>query len=307
MTEILKVIAVIRFSRAPVLILGESGVGKELIAQHVHRMSGVPGKLISQNCSGLNENLLESELFGHVRGSFTGAFKNKIGIFQSADFGTIFLDEVGDMPMTMQAKLLRVLQEKVVTPVGSVEGKKITVRILCATNKNISRMVELGTFREDLFYRLNVIPLEIPPLRERREDIPLLVKHFLPGRLIHDSTMRHLTSYHWPGNIRELKNETDRISAIFSAAKEVLPEHLSTQVKRVSRFSDKSGTLKIAMQELEKEYIMEAIKLNSGNLTKAAKVLGICRASVICKMQEMGLEEYRNDLRREKREMHDKI
>jgi transcriptional regulator with GAF, ATPase, and Fis domain len=205
---------------AAVLVTGESGTGKELVARAVHDHSERKGRpLIKLNCSAVPEGLFESEFFGHVRGAFTGAFKDKPGRFELADGGTLFLDEIGDVPLAMQAKLLRVLQEKELERVGDTRTRKVNVRIIAATNRDLKKDVDTGRFREDLFYRLSVFPIEVPPLRQRRDDIPLLVKHFLvqstgrmnrPATQISEAALSRLTAHDWPGNVRELQNTVER-------------------------------------------------------------------------------------------------
>jgi len=214
----------IKFADSTVMIQGENGTGKELIAKSIHYNSQRKDKnFVIQNCSAFNDNLLESELFGHVKGSFTGALKDKKGLFEIADKGTFFLDEIGDTSPQMQVKLLRVIQEGTFTPVGSTEMRKVDVRIIAATNKNLREMVEQGTFREDLYYRLNVINIRVPPLRERKEDIPVLVEAFLaknaetsnkPKKQLMGRAVEKLYDYPWPGNVRELQNEIERLCVL---------------------------------------------------------------------------------------------
>ena len=221
MQKIYRLLEKISSSESSVFILGENGTGKELVAKAIHYYSPRRDKMfLAVNCSAFNDNLLDSELFGHVKGAFTGALKDKRGLFEQADGGTLFLDEIGDTSLSMQVKLLRVLQEGTFMPVGGTAPKKCNVRILAATNKNIKKMMADGEFREDLFYRINVINVDLPPLRERNDDVPLLISHFLDkkcqeagvnDKIISKKAMEKMLDYHWPGNVRELENEVERI------------------------------------------------------------------------------------------------
>jgi two-component system response regulator HupR/HoxA len=290
-------------SSSTVLIEGESGVGKELICHAIHYNSPRKDKpLVIQNCSGLNENLLESELFGHVRGSFTGAISEKKGLFEIADKGTFFLDEIAEMSPVLQVKLLRVLQEGTFTKVGGIIPQKVDVRIIVATNKNLEQLVKEGKFREDLFYRLNVIKIEVPPLRERKEDIPLLVHYFLekhaakwPKKNISEMALNMLLNYNWPGNIRELENEIERLVLISGKQDLITEDMLSVKIKEASDASKrkgvkKEGKLKDAIRSLEKEMIMEGLQRNMWNKSRVAKELGISRAGLISKIQAYELD-----------------
>ncbi|MCS6838661.1 MAG: sigma 54-interacting transcriptional regulator, partial [Bdellovibrionaceae bacterium] len=241
----------IKTADSTVLIQGENGTGKELIAKSIHYNSPRKDKpFVVQNCSAFNDNLLESELFGHVKGAFTGAVRDKKGLFEVADKGTFFLDEIGETSPQMQVKLLRVLQEGTFTPVGSTEQKKVDVRIIAATNRNLREMVEKGTFREDLYYRLNVISIRVPPLRERKEDIPLLVEYFLqkicetqncPRKTITKRAMEILYDYAWPGNVRELQNEIERIVVLSGDETKITPEMLSPKIVEYIQNSKHQG------------------------------------------------------------------
>jgi DNA-binding NtrC family response regulator len=238
MQEIFTIVQRIAKTTSTVLISGESGTGKELIARAIHYNSGRRGKFVSINCGALPETLLESELFGHERGAFTGAIREKRGLFHEADRGTIFLDEIGETSTAMQIKLLRVLQDRVVRRVGSNTETLVDVRVLAATNRDLSDSIRAGTFREDLFYRINVIPIELPPLRARKEDIPLLVDHFIakfssslnvPTKKISADAMRAIEKYHWRGNVRELENVVERMIALETSdvlTTKSLPEHI---------------------------------------------------------------------------------
>jgi Nif-specific regulatory protein len=266
-----------------VLVEGENGTGKELVARAVHFNSSRREKpFVVQNCSAFNDNLLDSELFGHARGAFTGAVGNKKGLFEVADGGTFFLDEIGDMSPALQVKLLRILQEGTFIPVGSTQTRRVDVRIIAATNRDLKGMVEQGMFREDLFYRVNVITVALPPLRERREDIPVLVDHFLSkharkGRKVrlHPSCMERMMDYHWPGNVRELENCIER-ALLLSSDDVIHGHHLppSLQTAEASGTVAK-GTLQNAVDGLEREMILDALKSARGNQAKAARMLGI--------------------------------
>ena len=296
----------IKSADSTVLIQGENGTGKELIAKSIHYNSTRKDKpFIVQNCSAFNDNLLESELFGHVKGSFTGAIKDKKGLFEMADQGTFFLDEIGDTSPQMQVKLLRVLQEGTFTPVGSTEMRRVDVRIVAATNRNLREMVANGTFREDLYYRLNVINIRVPPLRERKEDIPVLAEYFLsrvcesshlPRKTILKRAMELLYDYNWPGNVRELQNEMERMVVLAGDETKISPEMLSPKMLEMVGSGKAQGTrlqgkLKDAMEELEKEMIREGLRRTGWNKSKLAKELGISRAGLIMKVEKYGLDK----------------
>ncbi len=296
----------IKTADSTVLIQGENGTGKELIAKAIHYNSHRKDKtFVIQNCSAFNDNLLESELFGHVKGSFTGALKDKKGLFEIADKGTFFLDEIGDTSPQMQVKLLRVLQEGTFTPVGATETRKVDVRIIAATNRNLKEMVEAGTFREDLYYRLNVINLRVPPLRERKEDIPLLAEFFLQrasetaGGAKHSITKRALEKlydYAWPGNVRELQNEMERVVVLAGEETKIVPEVLSAKIAESTEKSKIQGArlqgkLKDSLEELEREMIREGLRRTGWNKSKLAKELGISRAGLIMKVEKYGLDK----------------
>ena len=295
----------IRVADTTVLIHGENGTGKELIARAIHYNSHRKDKpFVIQNCSAFNDNLLESELFGHMKGSFTGATRDKKGLFEIADKGTFFLDEIGDTSPTMQVKLLRVLQEGTFIPVGSIESKRVNVRIVAATNKNLKEMVENGSFREDLYYRLNVINLRVPPLRERREDIPLLTDFFLDkmskeGKERFTLTKRALEKlfdYAWPGNVRELQNEIERLVVLAGDETKLSAEMLSGKIlesadKGKVQGARVTGRLKDALEELERGMIKEGLQRTGWNKSKLAKELGISRAGLIMKVEKYGLDK----------------
>jgi len=303
MKEVLQQLEKVLDTRATVCIDGETGTGKELIASAIHYQSRRHDKLfVAQNCAALPENLLESELFGHKKGSFTSADSDKKGLFEIADGGTLFLDEVGEMPLSLQAKLLRTLQEGVIRPVGSTSEKQVDVRILCATNRDLAAEVERGAFRQDLYYRLMVFPIRLPPLRERREDIPLLAEHFL-ARYVQEYR-RHiaglsqeaadaLANYAWPGNIRELENEIQRLVIQAEPGAWIEVADLSPQIRKVegtlSRIAPKKGTLKEMMEQVERWLITEALRDNDGNKTRTAQVLGITREGLHKKLSKFGM------------------
>ena len=290
----------IKDSDSSILIQGENGTGKELVAQSIYKNSKRKNEaFLAQNCSAFNDNLLESELFGHVKGAFTGAIQDKKGLFELADEGTFFLDEIGDTSLTMQAKLLRVLQEGTFFSVGSVKPKKVDVRVIAATNKDLSMMMKQGSFREDLYYRLNVINMKVPPLRERGGDIKLLAEYFLfqesKGRKkIFDPTVfEYFNSYTWPGNVRELQNEIQRL-VILSHSNERIPKELLSgkffEEDSMSALS-KIDSLKKAVKKLEKQMIERCLKEESWNKTRVAKKLGISRAALISKVKSYELEK----------------
>ncbi len=290
-------------SDTTVLIQGENGTGKELIARALHYNSRrKKNKFVIVNCGAFNENLLESELFGHMKGSFTGAIKDKKGLFEAADGGTLFLDEIGDTSMQMQVKLLRVLQEGTFTPVGSTVIKSADVRILAATNKDLKKMVKEMTFREDLYYRLNVINVQVPPLRDRKEDIPILVDHFLDKyanagkkKAMDKECLSRLMDHTWPGNVRELENEVERLCVLAGDDMMVTAELLSNHIKENSKGQYPglrvNGRLKDAIEELEKQLIVEGLERTGWNKSRLAKELGISRAGLIMKVEKYGLEK----------------
>lgn len=292
-------------SSALVLIQGENGTGKELIARALHYNSKrKKKKFVVVNCGAFNENLLESELFGHIKGSFTGAIKDKVGLFEAANDGTLFLDEIGDTSPQMQVKLLRVLQQGTYTPVGSTEVKQSSARVVCATNRDLTQMVKAGEFREDLFYRLNVISLTVPPLKDRREDIPLLIDHFLDRyakttkstkKTVPGECLQRLLNYEWPGNIRELENEIERLCVLAGDMSTLDESFLSQRIKDSSQSKytgyRMEGKLKDALEQLEKHMILEGLKRNKWNKSKLAKELGISRAGLIMKVEKYELDK----------------
>jgi DNA-binding NtrC family response regulator len=287
-------------SDASVLITGESGTGKELLAKGIHYNSPrANGPFVAVNCAAIPEHLIESELFGHVRGAFTGAVKDKEGKFELAASGTLFLDEIGDLRVDLQAKILRVLQERQVDRVGGKHPVFVDVRIIAATNKDIERAVKEGAFREDLYYRLSVITLHMPPLRERRDDIPMLVQHFLK-KFNKDSDIRidpealtMLTSYGWPGNVRELENSIERAS-VLRRGEAITPAELTDKLRKekasvgniILNLPDEG----ISLEDLEKNLIIKALEKHKGNQTRAAEYLGITRPTLIYRMEKYGIK-----------------
>lgn len=311
MQEIYSLIERIAPSDSTVLITGESGTGKELVARIIHLKSNrARGPFIKVNCAAIPRELVESELFGYERGAFTGAYSQKPGRFELADGGTILLDEVSELPFDMQAKLLRVLQERQIWRVGGIKSVPVNVRVISATNKNLALEVERGNFRSDLYYRINVVPIEVPPLREHREDIKDFVNYFIrkfsrKNRKavsgITDAALEYLINYPWPGNVRELENLVERM--VILSSKEILditdiPEEIKLrQMQRVQQVNSLSGGIDFkeivrkATADIEKELILKALKETNGNVTRAAELLGISRKSLQLKMKELGLRE----------------
>ena len=304
MQELFKMIEVVSATNSTVMITGESGTGKELVAKAIHLNSPrAEESFISVNCDAFTETLLESELFGYVRGAFTGAAGNKKGLFEVADKGTIFLDEVGDTSQAMQVKLLRVLQERTFRRVGGTEEISVDVRIISATNRDLSEMVAENQFREDLFYRISVIPLDLPPLRQRRDDIPLLADHFL-ARLnssmskrierISDEALKKMESYDWPGNVRELENAMER-AFILETSDELsaqhLPESVSTtpRMRAMTNFPDQGFDLESFVEDLQKGFLEEALRRTNGLQVKAAELLRMSYRSFRHYMQKYNI------------------
>ena len=294
-------------SDATVLVQGETGTGKEMIAQTLHYNSKRKDKqFIAQNCAALPENLLESELFGYKKGAFSGADKDKKGLIELAHGGTLFLDEIGDMPMGLQVKLLRVLQDKEIRPLGSEESRKINVRVVAATHADLKEKIEAGEFREDLFYRLNVFPVTMPPLRDRRDDIPLLLKHFLDNLSeqynkeilgIAPSTMNILYEYDYPGNVRDLKNIVERSVLMCESGGHVMPEHLPEELGVAIPSSDEdiqinlSGTLRETVEKYEAKVLEKKLQECGWNQSQAARELEIGRRTLIDKINRYGINK----------------
>ena len=288
-------------SNGRVLIYGESGTGKELAALAIHAHSQRKDNLfVEVNCAAIPEDLIESELFGHRKGSFAGALEDKQGKFQKADGGTLFLDEVGDMSLKTQAKVLRTLDEQRFTPIGSDQPVTVDARVIAATNKDLEEEISIGNFREDLFYRLNVVPFYVPPLRERQEDIPLLARHFLReisaaysrrSKEISDDAIETLMRYSWPGNVRELRNVIERMVIMNPTAPKFDRKHLPPLVYRDG--SPRSGrefsTLHQARAAYERDYIIKKLDENHGNISRTAETLGLERSHLYRKMKTLGV------------------
>ena len=302
MQEVLRLIKKVSHTDATVLIEGESGTGKELVAEAVHYHSRRKDKpLVKVNCAAIPEGLIESELFGHEKGSFTGAISRKIGKFEAANQGTIFLDEIGDMPLTAQAKVLRVLQDRTFERVGGNQPIHVDVRIIAATNKNLSHEVREKRFREDLYFRLNTFPILLPPLRERKEDIPYLVEHFLrqpAGRIgieppaISAETLEYLGKYHWPGNVRELENILER-AVIMAEGGLITPARLSSHLTSSQPSPSPGMGLDESIARIEKEIILEALKKSGWVQSKAAKALGISERSLWHRVKKHRIDVYK--------------
>jgi two-component system nitrogen regulation response regulator NtrX len=284
-----------------VLIYGESGTGKELAAQALHVLSPRAAKpFVEVNCAAISEGMIESELFGHMKGSFTLAHDRKVGKFQKADGGTLFLDEVGDMSLRTQSKVLRVLEDQRFEPVGAQESIQADVRVVAATNKNLEVEIERGNFREDLFYRLNVIPFHVPPLRERKEDIPALSTHFLEefarayGRKPKELTpqaLEALDAHHWPGNVRELRNLIERI-VILNPQSRIDARHIPLHMAKKAgpdRPAERYGSLQDVREAAEREYILKKLEESNGNVSRAAELLGLERSNLYRKMRALGI------------------
>jgi DNA-binding NtrC family response regulator len=285
-----------------VLILGESGTGKELVAKAIHWNSPRRNQsFIVQNCAAIPRELLESELFGHVRGSFTGATRDKPGLFEQADLGSFFLDEIGDLDGSLQAKILRVVEDGVIRRIGDNKGRKVNVRLICATSQDLEQKIRMGSFRNDLYYRLNVITIKLPPLRDRRDDIPLLIHHFLSrqekttGRRIRgfsSEAMGVLESYPWPGNVRELENAIEQATLFADDGQILTLDHLPTVLKQTAQtmipITSPSLPLFEAMEGLERTMIMNTLEQTEGNKTLTARLLGINRTYLYDRLEKYG-------------------
>lgn len=308
-TAVLELVEKVADSDSTVLIMGESGTGKELIAKALHYNSLRNNQsLVPVNCGAIPSELLESELFGHIKGAFTGAINNRLGRFQMADNGTLFLDEIGDMPITLQVKLLRVLQDQMVEPVGSHKMEKVNVRLIAATNVDLEKQVEEGRFREDLFYRLNVIPIRIPALRERKADIPLLAQHFISKfnreknrsvAGIAPDAMEQLMRYPWPGNIRELENLMERMSVMVGEGviqlADLPPRYLNQKTKTIqaanpsSLIGEEGIDFNSVVDDFENKLILQALQKTGWNRNQAAKLLRLNRTTLVEKIKKKGL------------------
>jgi two-component system response regulator HupR/HoxA len=314
MQQVYHLLSKVSNSESTILIQGENGTGKEMVAKAIHYNSPRKDSLfMAVNCSAFNDNLLDSELFGHVKGSFTGAVKDKKGVFEVANGGTLFLDEIGDTTPSMQVKLLRILQEGTYMPVGATTPRKVNVRVVAATNKNLKEMIAKGEFREDLYYRINVINVMLPSLKERTEDIPILMDFFvqkrceeagLPLKTFSKKTLEKLLDHQWPGNVRELQNEVERLVVLAGDEKTITPDMLSARILEAGEAHhgnhsgsgflkgvSTTGSLKDALEELEILMIREGLKRCAFNKSKLAKELGISRAGLIMKVEKYGLDK----------------
>lgn len=317
MQQVYHLLSKVANSESTIMIQGENGTGKEMVAKAIHYNSPRKDAVFSAvNCSAFNDNLLDSELFGHVKGAFTGAIKDKKGVFEVANGGTLFLDEIGDTSPSMQVKLLRILQEGTYMPVGATTPKKVSVRVIAATNKNLKEMIAKGEFREDLYYRINVINVALPALRERPEDIPVLMDFFLqkrceeaglPLKTFSKKCLEKMLDHTWPGNVRELQNEVERLVVIAGDDKNITPDMLSARILEsgesnsghqrshssggVLKGINTNGSLKDALEELEIMMIREGLKRCAFNKSKLAKELGISRAGLIMKVEKYGLDK----------------
>ena len=311
MERLAEAISLIAERRSTVLITGETGTGKEVVARALHEASGRKGPLVSLNCTALPESLLEAELFGHTKGAFTGAQNARAGRFEAASKGTIFLDEIGDMPIDLQAKLLRVLQEREIQRLGSSDSIPIDVRVIAATNADLLSKVEDGRFREDLYFRLNVVPIHLPPLRDRVGDLPLLAKHFvqkicaieeLSEKKLTHAAMQRLQQHHWPGNIRELENTIERAIAFSGRREELLPgdfmlpvamKKAPTQATELSRMilPDSGLDFEAIIAGIERNMIEQALSRTNGNKSAAADLLRLKRTTLGAKMRTLGTTE----------------
>ncbi len=303
MERVFEMISHISDMPANVLIIGESGTGKELIARAIHyNSSRSRGPFVPLNCAAIPETLLESELFGYLRGAFTDAKKDRKGLFQQASGGTLFLDEIGEIPLNLQAKLLRVIEDKEVRPLGSSQAEKVDARVLAASNRDLEQLVSEGRFRQDLFYRLNVIRIDLPPLRERTEDIPILVEHFI-RRFSHGSkravagiteeALAALIHYHWPGNVRELEHTIER-AVLLGKNSLITREDLPAQIVAVNSkeaLLDEALSKNYTLRELEMEYLIKVLDKTGGNKTEAANILGVDRTTLYRKLEEVKRKE----------------
>lgn len=300
MHHLYELIARVSHGSSPVLLLGETGTGKELVARCIH-FTGLrhENAFVPVDCAALTPTLVESELFGHIKGAFTGADRPKLGLLQAADGGTIFLDEIGELPMVLQAKLLRSLQEKEIRPVGSTERIPIDVRVIAATNRDLEAAVRAGTFRQDLFYRLNIVQIKLPALRERKIDIPILVAHFLEKfsgplqqvRAIADDALRRLMAYDWPGNVRELQNAVESAVALSSNSVLTVDDLASVPNGASGHEAPKTNEL-IPLAEIERRAVLHTLRETRGDKLTAARLLGIGRTTLYRKLKEYGADRF---------------
>lgn len=310
MRTVIEVAAQVARRDSTVLIIGESGTGKEVLAKAIHQNSLRQGKpFVTVNCGALPENLAESELFGHRKGAFTGAISDRAGKFEAANEGTLFLDEIGDLPLNLQVKLLRAIQEHEIDKIGSPHSLKVNVRIVAATNRNLRNRVEDGEFREDLFYRLSVVTIEIPPLRERRDDIPLLAQYFLaklrnryqlPELALAPDALDRLSQYAWPGNVRELENVVERVVVLAKGdiiRSQDLPAEIVAHDVRISSINLRLPEDGISLEAVERELLLRALEKHGWNQTQAAKYLDISRKTLIYRMEKFELAPPAFDVR----------
>ena len=301
MRQVFELIERVKDSQVNILLTGESGTGKDLLARTLHYHSRRKhGPFVPVNCAAIPEQLLESELFGYVRGAFTDARRDKKGLFVEAHGGTLFLDEVGELPVFLQTKLLRAIEEKEVRPLGATKGEKVDVRIIAATNRDLRWAVATGNFRQDLFYRLNVVDIHLPPLRERPEDLPLLIEHFIARsaqatrvRRLSADALRILLNYPWPGNVRELENTLERALALCRGEEITpadLPPHLTASKSPVGSLRD-ALLRRCSLADIERDYILLALELTEGKKKEAAELLGIDRKTLYRKLEEYGRGE----------------
>ena len=310
MLELFKVLETVSNTTSTILLTGETGTGKELVARAIHHNSSrAQERFVPLNCGAIPETLLETELFGHVKGAFTGAIANRPGRLEQADRGTLFLDEIGTMSTNLQSKLLRVLQEREFERVGDAQSTKVDVRFIAATNSDLAEMIELGRFREDLFYRLNVIPIHLPPLRDRREDVPLLVQRFInklgqkqePARAnirISQEAMRQIMAFDWPGNIRQLENTIERVLVLTPGQSQIDISDLPLELQETNRVTTSSGVslpesgidLQNYLRNLERSLLCLALERTGGNQNKAAELLNIKRTTFIEKTKRLSLD-----------------
>lgn len=298
MEQIFHIVRKVADTDATVLITGESGTGKELVAKSIHSLSSRRSRpFVPINCAAIPRELLESELFGHVKGAFTGAVRDKTGKLETADGGTLFLDEVGELPVDLQPKLLRALQERIVEPVGGISSRKIDVRVIAATNVDLEKAIEEGAFREDLFYRLSIIPVHLPPLRERADDVVLLIRHFTAkhgggGVNFTPKALEALKQYHWPGNVRELENTIERL-LIMRNSEAIDIADIPPKILGVRKVTE-AGVINLpasgySLEQLEREIVVEALERNDWNQTAAARFLRIPRHTLIYRMEKYNI------------------
>lgn len=301
--SILEMIKAVASRKCPVIITGETGVGKEMVARQIHNASDRAEKVfVPVDCTTLTSQLLESQLFGHIRGAFTGAVASTLGFFRAADSGTLFLDEISEIPLELQAKMLRVLQENAVTPLGSTRSYPIDIRVLCATNRNLYELVKEGTFRADLYYRLNVVNLEVPPLRQRKEDILSLAEHFLanqsalynePPKVLSESAKELLLSYSWPGNVRELSNAIER-AYVLTVGREIPAAALPFEII-IAESAEYPKSELPTLDEVKRRIILQTLDFTKGRKMAAARILGIERRSLNRLIEKLNIPVAKRD------------